>query len=367
MMRKKRKTGSGRTRRIGAAFWTAVLLAALTAPSVLEAQERNRGRGRGGPERGLFRLQGNLMSRGLLGIRLSLGSADTDAQGAEVQDVTRNGPADDAGLQEGDIITSLDGHSLVEPLADSDLEERVDPDRSGPGQRLALLARELEPGDEVVVEYLRDGAAASATIEPRPTWMAMGFDADRMEEVMEAARERAEEASERAREVAEQMREQWDDHVWYPEGGSAIAVMGLRASHGISLVTLNPALGRYFSAESGALVTDADADNPLGLEAGDVVLGIDGREIDSAGDVRRILRSYEEGEAMTLTIMRDGSELQVSGSVEDQARLRRGGVMRGAPVGPVGRRASVRRAAPRRGAFWRTSNRIRRPWRGMSL
>ena len=367
MLRKKRKTGSGRTRRIGAAFWMAGLLIALTAPSVLEAQERNRDRGRGGPDRGMFRMQGNLMSRGLLGIRLSMGSADTEARGAEVRGVTSNGPADEAGLREGDIITSLDGHSLLAPLGDSDLEERVDPDRSAPTQRLLLLARELEPGEEVVVEYLRDGAAASATVEPRPTWMAMRFDADRVEQVMEQARERAREASERAREVAEQMRGQWDDYAWYPEGGSAIAVMGLRASHGISLVTLNPELGRYFSAESGALVTEAEDDNPLGLQAGDVVLAIDGRDIDSAGDVRRILRSYEEGETMTLTIMRDGGETQVSGAVVDQARLRRGGVMRGAPVGPVGRRVSVTRTAPRRGVFWRMSNRARRPWRGMSL
>ena len=97
------------------------------------------------------------------------------------------------------------------------------------------------------------------------------------------------------------------------------------------------------------------------------MLGIDGRDIDSAGDVRRILRSYEEGEALTLTIMRDGSELQVGGTVEDQASLRRRGVMRAAPLGPVGRRMSIRRTAPQRGAFWRMSSRARRPWRGMSL
>lgn len=367
MLRKKRKTGSGRAGRVGAALWTTALLAVLTAPSVLEAQERNRGRGRDGPDRGTLRLRGNFMSRGLLGIRLDVGSADANARGAEVDGVTNDGPADEAGIQAGDIITSLDGHSLLEPLADADLEERVDPDRSLPGQRLLLLARELEPGEEVEVEYLRDGEAASATLEPRPIRMRFGFDADRMEEVMEQARERAREATERAREITEQMREQWDDYAWFPEGGSAVAVMGLRASHGISLVTLNPALGRYFDAESGALVTEADEDNPLGLEGGDVVLAIDGRTIDSAGDVRRILRSYEEGEAMTLTVMRDGAEMQVSGTVEDQARPRRGGVVRGAPAGPVGWRMSVRRNAPRRGVFRRTSNRVGRPWGSMSL
>ncbi len=367
MLRTKRETGSGRTRRIGAAFWVAALLVALTAPSVLEAQERNRGRIRGGADRALMGFRGNLMSRGLLGIQLSTRQADADAQGAEVRGVTNDGPADEAGLREGDIITSLGGLGLLEPLADSDLEERVDSDRSVPSQRLLLMALELEPGEEVVVEYLRDGEAASATLEVRANrgWAMLGFDADEMEQTMERARERAEETSQRAREMAEEMREQWDDYAWFPEAGSAIAVMGLRASHGISLVTLNPQLGRYFNAESGALVTEADADNPLGLEAGDVVLAIDGRTIDSAGDVRRILRSYEEGEAVTLTLMRDRSEVQVSGAVEDQARVRRGGVGRGAPMGPAGRRISAARRGPGRVAVWRVANRGRQPWRGI--
>ena len=371
MLRKKRKTGSGRMRRVGAALWAAVLAAVLTAPAALEAQERNRDRA----ERA-FRVRGMMVPRAMLGIQLTVFPPDEDALGVEVQGVANDGPAAEAGIREGDVITSLNGRNLLEPLADSDLEERVDPDRSLPGQRLLLLARQLEPGEEVTVEYLRDGEAASATFEVRSSrrWVMPEIDADRLEEVMdevrarmEEVRERSEEAGERAREMAEQMREQWDDYAWFPEGGSAIAVMGLRASHGISLVTLNPELGRYFNAETGALVTEADEDNPLGLEGGDVVLAIDGRTIDSAGDVRRILRSYGEGEAMTLTIVRDGGEMQVSGSVEDQARLRRGGVVRGAPVGPSGRRISVRRTAPRRGVFWRTSNRLRRPWRGMSL
>ena len=127
MLRKKRGTGSGRSRGIGVAFWAAALLVALTAPSVLEAQERNRGRFRDGTDRGLMRLRGNFMSRALLGIQLSTRPGDADTQGAEVRGVTDEGPADEAGIQEGDIITALGGHSLLEPLADADLEERVDP------------------------------------------------------------------------------------------------------------------------------------------------------------------------------------------------------------------------------------------------
>ena len=363
MLTRTRKTRGRRTGRTGAALWVAGLLVALTAPAVLEAQERNRGRDRDRAR--VLRFGGPMMARGMLGLTLGTRPADTDAQGAEVRGVADGGPAGEAGLQEGDIITALGGQSLLEPLADTGLEERVDPDRSVPSQRLLLLARELEPGEEVVVEYLRDGAPRSATVEPRAARTRWGFDADRMEEVMEEARARALEATERAREVTEQMREQWDDHAWFPEAGSPVAVMGLRASHGIRLVTLNPELGRYFNAASGALVTEVDEGSPLGLQAGDVVLAIDGRAIDSAGDVRRILRSYEEGEAVTLTIMRDRAETQVGGTVEDQVRPRRGGIVGGPPVGLAGRRFLVARRAPGRGFFWRASNRARQPWRAV--
>ena len=315
----------GRARRIGAALWVAALLVAAAAPSGVEAQERDRDRDWRDFDRSLMRLQGNAMSRALLGIRLSTRPADADAEGAEVQGVTDGGPADEAGIREGDIITALDGQSLLEPLADPELEERVDADRSVPSQRLLLLARGLEPGEEVVLAYVRDGQAADVAVEPRVAWMGRRFDADR-----------AREAIERAREAAERMR---------------IPVFGPGAPHGISLTTLNPGLGRYFGAESGALVTAADEDNPLGLEAGDVILSIDGRAVDSAGDARRILRSYEEGEEMTLTILRDRAEMQVSGAVEDRARLRRRGAVRGAPFGPAGRRTSAGPGPTRRGMF----------------
>ncbi len=360
---KKRKAGDGRTRRVGAGFRMAALLATLAAPPVLEAQER----GREGRDRRVVRVHGNFMSRGMLGIRLSTRPADADAEGAEVRGVVDDGPAEEAGLREGDVVTALDGHSLLEPLSDSDLEERVDPDRSVPSQRLLLLAGELEPGEEVEVEYLRDGATASATVETRTMWGMDGFDVDRVHVVVEEARERAREAGERAREAMERMREEWEDYDyrWLPEVDAAAWMLGPRASHGLDLTTLNPELGRYFDARSGALVTEADEDNPLGLEAGDVILAIDGRVVDSAADARRILRSYDEGETATLEVVRDGERIEVSGEIEDRVRPRRRGAgVRGAPNGPPARGISVRRGGPR-GAFRWAPRRAGRLWRNM--
>lgn len=369
MLTKKRDQGSGRKGRIGSALWLAALLAVMAAPAMLEAQERDRARSRG--DRAMMRFRA-MAPRGMLGIQLSPRQIDADAQGAEVLGVIDDGAAAEAGLAEGDVITSLNGQRLLDPLSDAELEERVNTDRSVPSQRLMLLAGELEPGEEVTVEYLRDGEAASANLEVQEGrgWALLGFNEDDVEEMMEEVRERAREARvqveelrRNARDLSGEWRDRQDSYVWFPEEGSAMGFMSGRASHGLSLVTLNPQLGRYFAAEAGALVTEAAEDNPLGLEGGDVILSIDGRTIDSAGDVRRILRSYEEGETVTLRIMRDQSELEIGGAVEDQARLRRGAV-RGAPVGPVGRRIGAARRNPAQVAFWRAANRGPQLWRG---
>ncbi|WP_232832098.1 S1C family serine protease [Nocardiopsis sp. FIRDI 009] len=60
--------------------------------------------------------------------------------------VERGGPADEAGLEPGDVITSFDGR------------------RVNSGQELLAMLRDLSPGDEVEVEYTRDGDAETTTI-----------------------------------------------------------------------------------------------------------------------------------------------------------------------------------------------------------
>jgi hypothetical protein len=83
-------------------------------------------------------------SRPRLGVTVSTDQDDAlDNQGARVNDVMEDGPAEDAGIQAGDIITRVDGRSLFEPLG-GDAESDFDLDASVPVQRLLAIARELD-------------------------------------------------------------------------------------------------------------------------------------------------------------------------------------------------------------------------------
>ena len=77
------------------------------------------------------------INRGWLG--LEIGPAENDQSGAEVASVVVNSPADEAGLTDGDIVTKLNDKTIDSP------------------KTLSRLVGNLEPGDKVRIEYLRDG------------------------------------------------------------------------------------------------------------------------------------------------------------------------------------------------------------------
>ena len=105
-------------------------------------------------------------SRTRLGLYLDQGqSRRFDRDGALITGVMRDSPAEDAGLQSGDVITVFQRQVLTGPLPDSDVERDLDLDQSLPAQRLLALARDLEPGQTVEIRYLRDGASNTVSVE----------------------------------------------------------------------------------------------------------------------------------------------------------------------------------------------------------
>ena len=285
-----------------------------------------------------------------------------DRQGALLTGVTDGSPADEAGLQEGDIITHLDGQSLLSPIPGED-ELEFGEETSLPVQRLMALARELEDGQQVEVGYLREGSSHTVTLEAAEMddrWVTVrpGDVEGRILRVNPEGRFRwqydlpdqdfealIEPWSIRLRDLEFEIPEFDFDSlqldtlrgfgVWRGEGPSGLVFrrgespnialfnrgenlafsLGGNRAYGLELRELNPGLGEYFSTDHGVLVLLVDDDSGLGLTAGDVILSIGEREVKDPADVFRILRSYEEDETVLFTVMRHGQRISVEGTM----------------------------------------------------
>jgi len=278
-----------------------------------------------------------LRARVRLGVSLDGNQGEEyDSQGVLVKDVLDDSPAEAAGLQEGDIITHLNGQSLLNAIPDED-DEEFDEDGSLPVQRLMALAGELEDGEEVEVRYLRDGAAASVTLEAakmNDNWVSVmprDFEGgiyrfgpeDRRNLRLRFSDEgdirlHLDELTEKFKNLEIdfpkiEFEEGRNFRVYRGDNDFAFGFIPGAHSHGLELRDLNPDLGAYFSTDEGVLVMEVDEESSLGLRPGDVILSIGDRGVEDTRDVFRILGSYEDEEAITFTVMRHGQETRVDG------------------------------------------------------
>ena len=210
-----------------------------------------------------------VVDRPLLGINVASPKATDDGvTGVAVVGVTPGGAADVAGVRSGDVIVAFDDLPLAAPTYREAERRLLD----------ALSA--TESGEEVNLTLLRDGESVSVAATPTAGFRYNVHAGD-------------------------------TPAVWTGDGSSfafAIdpALSGAqRAFDGLELVELTERLGRYFGTDSGLLAVRVPEDADLELEDGDVILAIGNRQPTSVGHAMRILRSYESGEALTLTIMRD--------------------------------------------------------------
>ncbi|MEE8061676.1 MAG: PDZ domain-containing protein, partial [Gemmatimonadales bacterium] len=86
---------------------------------------------------------------------------------------------------------------------------------------------------------------------------------------------------------------------------------------GLDLAELNEDLAEYFGTDKGALVMKAPRDSTLPLKGGDVIVAIDGRQVESPSHALRILRSYNSGETATLDIMRRQRRMSIDWTVPE--------------------------------------------------
>jgi hypothetical protein len=271
------------------------VLALLAAPAVLPAQDAPPAR-----DRTRYRVFTWNDNRGRIGVVVSTeADAAKDRVGARIEGVTPGGPADRAGIRAGDIITKFNGTALGGAAAEEAGE-------SGPGMKLLELARSLEPGDTVRVEYRRGAETKTATLV-------------------------AEDLGDRTfsfRTPGPMMAPMPKVRMFIPDMDAARGEMGLAIAGlyspwaGVEFVSVDRDLGEYFGVTEGLLVVKVRADSGMPLRAGDVILGIDGRKPTSPSHALRILRSYEAGESVKLDVQRKQRKQTITWTVPEREELR---------------------------------------------
>ncbi len=246
--------------------------------------------------------------RALLGVSIGPGA---DKDGAHVMEVSPGGPAAEAGIKAGDIITGV---------ADLDLTKD-----SNPGRALVEKMNQLEPDQKIKVAVLRDGKKLNFDVTTRPAprdvlirrdvllGRGPGNAGPRVREFnLPAPGTPADIGQFRRGGEPENLRRE-------PERLQALQGL-LRGGDmesrfdGAEFATLSERLGSYFGVKSGVLVVRAGVNSTLKLQDGDVLLAIDGREATTAQQAGRILRSYRPGEKLTLKVQRDRKTQNIDGT-----------------------------------------------------
>ena len=197
--------------------------------------------------------------------------------GVLVNSVSKDSPAEKAGLEVGDVIVSFAGQKV------EDADE------------LARLVRKQEPGDEVKIGIIRDGKSKDLKVtlgERKTDIMVWNDDGDKRIEIF---RPRGDEG------------DQGPGYNFYNLGQGGHGYLGVR------LRDLTNQLGDYFGVKDGegALIEEVYEDSPAaeaGLQAGDVIVQIDDEKIDDVADVTSYLRDTDPDDQVAVTVMRKGKD-----------------------------------------------------------
>jgi heat shock protein HslJ len=86
---------------------------------------------------------------------------------------------------------------------------------------------------------------------------------------------------------------------------------------GMEFVAITPALGKFFGADAGVLVTRVPTNNLFGLREGDVILSVNGRQPANGPHALRILRSYPPGTSLDVRVLRQRESVNLRATLSE--------------------------------------------------
>lgn len=203
----------------------------------------------------------------------------SEPRGIGITNVSKDSPAERAGLKKGDIILQFNG----EPLTST--------------RKLFRILSEAEPEQRVSLTISRNGSEQQMNVtlgRRAPTSRSFGAgvppDLNRYYRLDPPDSPRA----------------------WGVAPEFSALGFGNNRRIGITTTPLTKQLSDYFgvSGGQGLLISSISENSPAskaGLKAGDVITEVDGERIEDSGDFIRAINKKEEGE-VTLTIIRDKSQ-----------------------------------------------------------
>jgi predicted metalloprotease with PDZ domain len=224
--------------------------------------------------------------------------------GAIVNEVVRNSPAAEAGIEEDDIIISFDTNKVW------DADELTD------------LIQEHQPGDQVTLKVLRgkDEKEFTVTLDAR---RASSWNLDwAVPSVPPVPGVPSVPRTPRA-----PMAFNFDNY-------------GRHVYVGIEMQSLNEQLGAFFGVKDGdgVLISKVEEDSPAekaGLKAGDVIVAVDSEQIDGTDDVSEILADKDAGDQVAFSLVREKKPVSVTVEVGESNEYTHWGQMAVPDLGDV--------------------------------
>lgn len=255
-----------------------------------------------------LRVRGLVAQRPVLGVLL--GENETYVK---ILGVTPQGPAAEAGVRSRDLLASIGN----KPIPGATSAERLE------GARAMLTG--LDTDRQISLGLVRAGKPISATVRPRVSSTISLI--DNLELVPEETRQiilrNAPSAAAHADGSGAQARQMLVDVIrgqtLAPCHGSDCRENLLNEAlrwNSLNLMALEPQLGRYFGSEQGVLVLGKESLPPL--QAGDVILRIEGQPVATPLEALRAMTTINPGELAELEILRDRKRQQLMVTVPEQ-------------------------------------------------